>query len=584
MSDALTISLASGASAPRERIGNKAYSVARMAALGLRVPPAFVITTDACKAYFEAGEKLPGGLMAEVRARVGELEQRLDRTFARGPRPLLLSVRSGAPISMPGMMDTVLNLGIDDGVEAALAAESGAPGFARDTHRRFLEMFARIVLRATLPDLPADQGPGRWREIVEKAAGRPCPSDPWESLELAIAAVFASFHSRRARKYREHNGIAHDMGTAVTVQAMVFGNLDERSGTGVLFSRNPLTGDPAPYGEYLPRAQGEDVVSGTRDPLPLETLRTQLPEVHAELLEAASKLEHQERDIQDIEFTVQKGVLYLLQTRIAKRSPRAAARHAVAFASAGLIEQSEALARVTSDQVRTLLRPRLAESAAEGATAIAKGEPAGPGVGQGIIVTDSDEAERRHAAGEAVVLARATTSPEDIHGMLAADAVVTETGGATSHAAVVSRALARPCVVGCGACVEALAGRTVTVDGDRGVIYEGRLPLHHPEEDDDADLRLLREWAEPLAPLRVLRAGEDPAAEAGAFTVPDEAIEDERPALVARLAGHERVRGAVIETHAGIAAAFEAGVKTVIVRRRLPAILSSIEAKRASGS
>lgn len=562
----------------RDRVGNKAYSLAKMANLGLRVPPAFVITTDACRAYFAAGERIPAALMAEVRRRVGDLEHSVGRTFGAGAQPLLLSVRSGAAISMPGMMDTVLNLGMSDEVEQALARESGDPAFARDTHRRFMEMFARIVLKATLPELPPDADSATWRAMVERGSGRPFPSDPYERLELAIGAVFASFHSRRAKKYREHAGISHDIGTAVTIQAMVFGNLDARSGTGVLFSRNPLDGSPEPYGEYLPRAQGEDVVSGSRDPLPLGVLEEQLPEVHASLVAAAAKLEADARDVQDIEFTVQKGVLYFLQTRSAKRAPKAAVRLAVAFAREGRIDPAAALTRVSSEQVRSLLRPRLEAAVAERGTVLVRGEPAGPGVGRGAVVTDPDEAEQRKNAGEAVVLARATTSPEDIHGMLAAEAVITETGGSTSHAAVVSRALGRPCVVGCGPRCETLAGRTVTVDGDRGIIFEGLLPLVHPDESDDPDLRALTTWAEAASPLAVTTdlKRED------AFVLPDESLEEARPALVARLRGNSCARGAVLETHEGIAAALEAGVATVVVRRRLPALLSAIEARRQS--
>ena len=558
----------------RERIGNKAASLARMSGLGLRVPPAFVITTDACRAFFESGGKVPASLMTEVRARVAELEAAQGRTFGRGESPLLLSVRSGAPVSMPGMMDTVLNLGMGDEVEAALAKETGTPAFARDTHRRFLEMFARIVLRATIAELPPHATTAEWREIVEKGAGRKYPHDPFERLELAIGAVFESFHSRRAKKYREHNGIPHDIGTAVTVQAMVFGNLDDQSGTGVLFSRNPLDGSVDPYGEYLPRAQGEDVVSGTHDPLPLSALKDRSPRLHSELLASAALLERDARDVQDIEFTVQKGQLYFLQTRNAKRSPRAAVRLACAFAAEGTVQPAEALTRVTSEQIRALLRPRLAAGATDHAVILARGEPAGPGVGQGGVVTDPDDAETRRAAGEQVVLARATTSPEDVHGMIASRAVITETGGATSHAAVVSRALGLPCVVGCGPHCEKLVGRTVTVDGDKGVIYEGLLAVVQPDEEADPDLRALLEWATAVSPLTVVTKGD------ADFTLPDEAVEEDRETIAKRLAGKTCVRGSVLETPVGIQAALDAGVKIVIVNRRLPALLSAIEARR----
>ncbi len=493
MSPRWTLRLDGATLPPRELIGGKAWSIARMLALGLPVPPAFVITTEACAAYQHGG--WPDRLDAEIDAGVAWIEAQTGRTFGKGPAPLLLSVRSGAAISMPGMMDTVLNLGIGEATETALATESGQPAFARDTHRRFIELYSTIVMRSLQLDLDPVADPDHWYTKVEQAGGAPVPADPAVQLRAAVSAVFDSWNSRRAKKYRNHNGIDDTLGTAVTIQAMVFGNLDADSGTGVLFSRNPLTGERKPFGEYLPRAQGEDVVSGKFDPLPLEAMRERVAPAYDALLAASEALEQDGRDMQDIEFTVQRGTLYLLQARSAKRAPEAAVRAAVEMAEEGMIGRTEALARVTAEQARELLRPRLAGDATAGREPVARGEGACPGIGSGVVVTSSDEAERRAAAGENVVLARETTSPEDVHGMIAARAIVTAQGGATSHAAVVSRALGRPCVVGCGAGVMALAGRTVTVDGT-GAVYEGELPLVVPKAADHPYLGQLMAWAQ----------------------------------------------------------------------------------------
>ncbi len=459
----------------RALVGGKAWSIARMVSLGLNVPPAFVVTTAACNAYQAGG--LPEGLVEEIDAGLAWLEEKTGRSFGNGPSPLLLSIRSGAAISMPGMMDTVLNLGISDLTETALAAESGEAEFARDTHRRFIELYEAIVLKGD--------------------TSQPIPTDPRTQLLAAVQAVFDSWNSRRARKYRQHHGIADDLGTAVTVQAMVFGNLDDQSGTGVLFSRNPLTGENLPFGEYLPKAQGEDVVSGKFTPLPLNTMKERVADAHARLLAASATLERDSRDMQDIEFTVQKGALFLLQARSAKRAPMAAVRCAVQMVEEGLIETNEAVARVSPEQAAEILRPRLADDATHGLTPVATGEGACPGVGSGIAVITPDEAEARAAKGEDIVLVRQTTSPDDIHGMIAAKAIVTAQGGATSHAAVVSRALGRPCVVGCGDGVMALAGQWVTVDGS-GQVWAGALPMVVPSSDDHPGLAQILRWAADL--------------------------------------------------------------------------------------
>lgn len=554
----------------RALIGGKAWSVARIRGLGLAVPPAFVITTKACLAYLEQGD-FPDGLEAQIDAGLAWLEAETGRRFGGTDKPLLLSIRSGAAVSMPGMMDTVLNLGIDDATEAALAAETGLPDFARDTHRRFAELYAAIVLKTPL-------GEGDWREALA-AQGLSLPATGRERLHAAVRAVFDSWNTRRAKRYREHNGIPHDLGTAVTVQAMVFGNLDADSGTGVIFSRNPLTGEPVPYGEYLPRAQGEDVVSGKFTPLSLDAMHDAQPDAHAALLAATDRLEREHGDIQDIEFTVQSGKLYLLQARSAKRAPDAAVRAAVDMVAGGMIDEATALSRVNAEQVRTLLLPRLAEGAAAGATEIGRGEGACPSVASGIFVTDPDEAERRAEAGEDVILLRATTSPDDIHGMIAARAVVTEQGGSTSHAAVVSRALGRPCVVGIGGATQVRAGDTGTVDGATGIVYAGRLATARPDEERDPLLAPLIGWARARATVTVLRTGDagvpDGAVDVDAL-LPDGDIER----LGEVLAGADAAAGAALANPAAARIATEAGVRTIVTDPILPALLATLEAAR----
>lgn len=456
----------------RDRIGGKAWSVDHMRALGLPVPPAFAVTTEGW-ADFRARGALSEEIWLQIRAGVAALERGTGRRFGDTRRPLLVSVRSGAAVSMPGMMDTVLNLGINDEVERALAAETRNPGYAADTHRRFRSQYREIVL-------------GDPEGAV--------PLDPWEQLRGAVAAVFRSWDSARAKTYRRSRGVSDDLGTAVTVQAMVFGNLDALSGTGVLFSRNPNTGERTVFGEWLVGGQGEDVVSGRTTPRPLDELAVTMPDVHEQLLAAADLLERDGRDIQDIEFTVESGRLWLLQSRPAKRSARAAVRAAVAMAGEGLIDPATALRRVEAEQVRTVLRP--ASGAETDRPPLARGESACPGLASGVVVTDPDEAETRAAAGEDVVLARPTTSPDDLHGMIAARAIVTELGGATSHAALVSRELGRPCVVGCGpGVVAALAGQVVTVDGGAGAVWLGEIAGKAVDQSVIEDVAQLARWA-----------------------------------------------------------------------------------------
>jgi pyruvate,orthophosphate dikinase len=557
----------------RRLIGGKAWSIARMRSLGLPVPPAFVITTEACLAFLEHGD-FPAGLAAEIDDGLAWLNEVSGRRLGGVDRPLLLSVRSGAAVSMPGMMDTVLNLGIDDVTETALAAETGLPSFARDTHRRFVELYAAIVLKTPV-ELDAGAEPSSWRAALAEQ-GSALPGTVHDCLTGAVRAVFESWNTRRARRYREHNGIPHDLGTAVTIQAMVFGNLDETSGTGVIFSRNPLTGERVPYGEYLPRAQGEDVVSGKFTPLSLEAMRALDPAAHASLLEATERLEREHGDIQDIEFTVQSRVLYLLQARSAKRAPHAAVRSAVEMVAEGMIDPAKALTRVSAEQVRALLLPRLAEGAAEAANVSASGEGACPGVATGALVTDPDEAETRAVAGEAVILLRATTSPDDIHGMIAARAVVTEQGGSTSHAAVVSRALGRPCVVGIGGASGLKAGDIVTVDGATGLVYAGALEVQVPDESADASLKTLIDWARARSSVQVLHPREA-AGISGVFEVDARLSGGDADALSSLLKGVDVASGAALASPDNARLAVAQGVRTIITEPVLPALLAIME-------
>lgn len=466
----LIVALDGSSGVGRELLGGKGWSIDRMRALGLPVPPAFALTTAVGRVGVglrDGALRLADDVRRRVRPAVRALEAETGRRFG-GERPLLVSVRSGAARSMPGMMDTLLNVGMTDDVERALSACTGET-HAADVRRRFAEQFAAVI-------------------------GRVPPADPWDQLMLAIEAVLASWHSRRAVAYRRDRGIPDDLGTAVTVQAMVFGNLDARSGTGVLFTRDPRTGAGEPYGEWLPRGQGEDLVSGRCDALPLSALASGLSDVHAALLAAGRLLERDGRDVQDIEFTVEAGTLWLLQSRPALRSSEASVRHAVQLCREGILTAEEASARVADVDVDRLLAPRLDPVAVRTARVVARGKPAGPGVGTGLVVTDADEAESR--ADEGVVLARPTTDPADVPAMALARAVVTEHGGSTSHAAVVCRELAVPCVVGCGAgTLDGLAGRTVTVDGDVGIVYEGVLPVVAAHLDDP-DLVTLAAWRE----------------------------------------------------------------------------------------
>jgi pyruvate,orthophosphate dikinase len=523
-------------------LGGKGAGLAEMQRVGLPVPPGFIITTAACRAYYAHDRLFPQGMWQQSRAALAGLERVTGKAFGDPADPLLLSVRSGAPVSMPGMMDTVLNLGMNRETVQGLAKLTGDERFAWDTYRRFVEMFAEIVLAVpaqrltevreaakaaagaeTESDLDADglqQLVGRLQDVIFGHARRHVPDDAEEQLRLAIAAVFDSWMNRRARDYRRLNGIADDIGTAVTVQAMVFGNAGDDSGTGVAFTRNPTSGAQELYGEFLPNAQGEDVVAGIRTPLPIQEMRAAFPQAYEQLCDIGGRLEAHYRDMQDVEFTVENARLWMLQTRSGKRTGRAALRIAVDLVDEGVISPKEAVRRVTADQLEQLLHPVIDPAAHP--TVLATGLPASPGAACGRVVFEADAAERLAAGGDQVVLVRHETSPDDFHGMVAAQAIVTGRGGVTSHAAVVARGMGKCCVVGCSALdidypkqlfrvdgTVVSLGDWVTVDGTNGLVLAGQVPTIEPELD--RSFERLMAWADGLRRLGVRANADTPS-------------------------------------------------------------------------
>jgi pyruvate, orthophosphate dikinase len=506
------------------RFGGKGAGLARMARAGIPVPPAFVVSTDAFRAFRAAGGVLPAGLGEEIDAGLVRLEAATGKCFGRDGVPLLVSVRSGSKVSMPGMMDTVLNLGLDACSAVRLAHATGAR-FAVDTWTRFWSMFADIVLHIDAEVLAeairgareAAQRDGDEKSFAAlegaviaalQAQGAQAPTDPRSQLDLAISAVFESWDSRRARAYRQHHGIPEDLGTAVAVQAMVFGNYDPRSGSGVAFTRNPNTGASELYGEYLTGRQGEELVSGATTPVDLSDPEAFAPDLRDTLVAYGRKLEALYRDALDIEFTVEASQLYLLQVRGAKRTAQAAVRIAVDMVNEGILSEEEGLTLVSAEQVKRLLRPGFDPEALAKAELLAQGVGSSPGHAFGAAILDADRAAELAAVGEHVILMRPTTSPQDIRGMLAADGIVTARGGALSHAAVVSRALDKPCVVGCEAIAIdltarsfAIAGRRfpegtpISIDGAAGRVYADVLPLQAARRDEGALGRILS-WAD----------------------------------------------------------------------------------------
>jgi len=528
---------ADGNATMRDLLGGKGAGLAEMTSIGLSVPPGFTVTTDACRHVMNHGE-VPSDLWSQVDEAMMRLEAQMARTFGAGPAPLLVSVRSGAKISMPGMMDTVLNLGINDRLLPVLVEWSGDAHFAHDAYRRFLQMYANVVLgidgepfQATLSELRERRGVPddsqltvedlteaveRFKKLIADA-GCVVPEDPREQLHTAIAAVFNSWKNPRAFAYRRINKIPDDLGTAANVQTMVFGDLGEDSGTGVCFTRDPATGDRRPFGDYLPRAQGEDVVAGIRNTLTLDDLGDLHPQLHTELLDVMNTLEQHTTDMADIEFTIERGKLWVLQTRAGKRTAGAAVKIAVEMAHEGLIDKETAVTRVDPAQLEQLERPRIDAKAA--GDPIAFGVAASPGAAQGVAVFDADRAVAARAEGKRVLLVRQETTPDDIHGMDAADGILTSQGGKTSHAAVVARGMGKPAVTGVAALavdnkrgyahtdtVEFSEGEMITIDGTTGAVYLGSLDLIEPEETPE--LHELLQWADEIRTLGV-RANAD---------------------------------------------------------------------------
>ena len=526
--------VAEGKGAWRELLGGKGAGLAEMTAHGIRVPPGFTISTAACLAYFAAGNRYPEGLWEEVLTSLRKVERAAGVTFGDRRKPLLLSVRSGARVSMPGMMDTVLNIGLNDSTVQGLLQTADDPRFAYDSYRRFITMFGNVVMgvphhafEKLLAEVKQREGVELDSEIsaealrdlirpmkamIQDVTGRAFPSNPRDQLRMGINAVFASWYNDRAVAYRRENGIPEDWGTAANVQAMVFGNRGEDSGTGVVFTRDPATGEKYLFGEFLVNAQGEDVVAGIRDPQPIHALEELMPEVYAELVKVCQTLEEHFRDMQDIEFTIQNRTLYLLQTRSGKRTAPAAVRVAVEMAHEGLIDKREAVLRVDPAQVDHLLHPMIDPQAT--VHVLGKGLPASPGAASGRIVFTAEEAVRRRESGGRVLLVRNETSPEDIRGMYAAEGILTARGGMTSHAAVVARGMGKCCVVGCrelqinegaGYCrignEEIHAGDYLTIDGSTGQVMRGQAPLI--KADFGGDFAELMAWADGYRVLGV---------------------------------------------------------------------------------
>jgi pyruvate,orthophosphate dikinase len=534
----------------RNLLGGKGANLAEMASIGLPVPPGFTITTEVCTAYYANDRQYPAELEAQVEAALARVEDAVGARFGDHRKPLLVSVRSGARVSMPGMMDTVLNLGLNDATVDGLAQASGDARFAWDSYRRFIQMFGGVVLgvdhhrfEEIIEHVKLDRDVTEdteltaqdwhrvvagYKDMVEEATGRPFPQDPKAQLWAAIGAVFGSWMNQRAVTYRRLHDIPAAWGTAVNVQAMVFGNMGEDCATGVCFTRDPSTGENIFYGEYLINAQGEDVVAGIRTPQPMAELRAKpgersmeraMPAAYAELVQVRETLERHYRDMQDIEFTVQRNKLYMLQTRNGKRTAAASLKIAVDMAREGLIDEAEAVRRVNPGALDQLLHPTLDPKAPR--KPLSRGLPASPGAASGIVVFSSDEAEARAAKGESVLLVRIETSPEDIHGMHAAKGILTTRGGMTSHAAVVARGMGRPCVAGAGGITvdyasQALmaggqvvrAGETLTLDGATGEIFVGTVAMIEPQLS--GDFATLMEWADKVRRLKVRANAETP--------------------------------------------------------------------------
>lgn len=520
-------------------LGGKGANLAEMTKIGLPVPPGLIVTTRACKDFTTLGQKLPAGLKEQIRNGIALLEEKTEKKFGAGDNPLLISVRSGAPVSMPGMMDTVLNLGLNDRTVEALASATGDERFALDCYRRFINMFGDVVMEVEhhkFESILANQkdkariyldnqlSAGDWREIIaeykkliQKETGCLFPQEPMEQLFMSVHAVFNSWNNDRAYVYRRINKIPDDLGTAVNIQAMVFGNLGDDSGTGVAFTRNPSTGENRLYGEYLINAQGEDVVAGIRTPQPIEALQQDMPEIYSQFAEVCGLLSRHYRDMQDIEFTVERGKLWILQTRRGKRTAQAAIKIAVDMVEEGLINREEAVLRVEPGQLDQLLHRRIDTGAK--LDIVARGLPASPGAASGMVIFDADEAERLSAEGKKLILVRTETTPDDIHGIVASQGILTSRGGMTSHAAVVARGMGKPCICGCESInidykknmfssgnLVVRKGDVISIDGSTGNVILGAVPMLDPELSPE--FKKLLKWADQIRILGV-RANAD---------------------------------------------------------------------------
>jgi len=518
-----------GSKDDRDLLGGKGANLCEMTKMGLPVPYGFIITTRTCREFFEAGNKLPRHLQTEYNVAMKQVEEHMGARFGDPENPLLFSVRSGAPVSMPGMMNTILNLGMNDAITEGLARKTGNPRFAYDSYRRFIQMFADVVLGSEDHDfehviteykakhgktLDTEMTAEDWQAIIAIYKTMvDFPQDPATQLRQAVEAVFLSWHTPRAIVYREMNNIPESLGTAVCVQAMVFGNFGDDSGSGVAFTRNPSTGEHQFFGEFLLNAAGEDVVAGIRTPLPISELERQMPEIYRELNETQQRLERHYRDMQDLEFTIQEGKFYMLQTRSGKRTGRASVKIAVDMVSEGLIDEKEALLRVSPEHVEAFLHPMVDPKAKR--DVVASGLPASPGGATGKVVFSADEAVDVSADGTPVILVRRETTPEDIHGMKVAQGILTELGGMTSHAAVVARGMGVCAITGCdGIRIDYARGTvttsdgtvinrfdTITLDGSTGDVMLGDIPKTEASSSDD--FQTLLSWADKYRRLKV---------------------------------------------------------------------------------
>ena len=533
-----------GNASMRNLLGGKGAGLAEMTNIGVPIPQGFTITTEACTLYYDSGKTLPDYLIKEVYEAVKSIEKETGKKFGGDHNPLLVSVRSGARVSMPGMMDTILNLGLNDETVDVLAKETGNERFAYDSYRRFILMFTNIAkghprtdMDKMLEELKSSRGykldtevtaeelkelVNRYKKYYHKTFGEDFPNDPYTQLLEAITAVFRSWDNPRANVYRMMNNIPYSWGTAVNVQSMAFGNKGETSGTGVAFSRDPGTGEKVVSAEYLPNAQGEDVVAGIRTPLHIDELKRRMPKVYDQFMETIKLMENHYRDMQDMEFTVEDGKLYFLQTRNGKRTPAAALKIACDLVDEGLITKEEAVLRIDAQSFDKLLLPEFDKKELKNATPIATGLAAGPGAGTGKLAFTAEEAEARHANGEKVVLVRAETSPEDIVGMVASEAILTMRGGMTSHAAVVARGMGKCCLCGCGSAVIDEEAKTVTIngkvytaedtfsiDGSTGNVYLGAIKTVSPDLTAGYFGRLMG-WVDEMRALKVRTNADTP--------------------------------------------------------------------------